>query len=48
VGETALQDEIDAALAPHLPIEAEARKVTLLVEDGSGRWHTRERFPLEA
>jgi 2'-5' RNA ligase len=48
VGDTAMQDEIDAALAPHLPIEAEARKVTLLVEDGSGRWHARAGFPLEA
>jgi 2'-5' RNA ligase len=47
VGDTALQDEIDAALAPRLPIEAEAREVTLLVEEGSGRWHARERFPLE-
>jgi 2'-5' RNA ligase len=47
VGDTALQDEIDAALAPRLPIEAEAREVTLLIEDGSGRWHARERFPLE-
>ena len=47
VGDAAVQDEIEAALTPQLPIEAEAREVTLLVEDGSGRWHTRERFPLE-
>jgi 2'-5' RNA ligase len=38
VGDTALQDEIDAALTPHLPIDAEAREVTVLVEDESGHW----------
>jgi 2'-5' RNA ligase len=47
-GEPAMQDEIEAALMPQLPIEAEARQVTLIVEDASGRWHAGEQFPLEA
>ena len=42
-----LQDEVDAALRPSLPIEAEAREVTLIVEDASGHWHAGEQFPLE-
>ena len=46
VGDTALQDEIEAALTPHLPIHAEARNVTLLVEDDEGRWRIGEEFPL--
>jgi 2'-5' RNA ligase len=46
VGDTALQDEIDAALTPHLPINAEARQVTLLVEDDEGRWRVGNEFPL--
>jgi 2'-5' RNA ligase len=48
VGDQALQDEIDAALTPSLPIEAEAQEVTLLVEDESGQWSIGHRFPLEA
>ena len=46
VGDTTMQDEIDAALTPHLPIHAEARQVTLLVEDDEGRWRVGEEFPL--
>jgi 2'-5' RNA ligase len=42
-----LQDEVDAALTPHLPIGAEGREVTLMVEDASGQWHAGERFPLQ-
>ena len=42
-----LQDEVDAALTPSLPIEAEALEVTMIVEDASGQWHTGERFPLQ-
>jgi 2'-5' RNA ligase len=38
VGDAALQDEIEAALTPQLPIHAEARHVTLLVEDDLGHW----------
>ena len=45
-GGAELQDEVDAALTPSLPIEAEAREVTMIVEDESGQWHTGERFPL--
>jgi 2'-5' RNA ligase len=45
VGDTALQDEIDAALTPRLPIHAEARQVTLLVEDDEGRWRVGDEFP---
>jgi 2'-5' RNA ligase len=41
-----LQDAVDAALTPSLPIETETREVTLIVEDGSGLWSSRERFPL--
>jgi 2'-5' RNA ligase len=47
VGEPALQNEIEAALTPHLPIEAEAREVTLFVEDEAGHWHSGSRFFLE-
>ena len=46
MGDTALQDEIEAALTPHLPIAAHAAEVTLLVEDESGHWSASERFPL--
>jgi 2'-5' RNA ligase len=42
-----LQDEVDAALTPRLPIEAEGREVTMIVEDASGNWHAGERFPLQ-
>lgn len=42
-----LQDEVDVALTPQLPIEAETREVTLMVEDASGRWHSGRQFPLE-
>jgi 2'-5' RNA ligase len=43
-----LQDEVDAALTPSLPIRAESREVTMIVEDDSGHWHSGERFPLRA
>jgi 2'-5' RNA ligase len=46
MGGPELQDEIDAALTPHLPIHAEARQVTLLVEDDEGRWGVGDEFPL--
>ena len=45
-GDDAFQDEVDSALTPHLPIEASAEDVTLLVEDGSGHWRKSESFPL--
>ena len=46
IGDAALQDEVDAALTPHLPIAAHAGEVTLLVEDQAGQWSESERFPL--
>jgi len=46
VGDAVLQDEVEAALTPHLPISAGADEVTLLVEDESGHWRESERFPL--
>lgn len=46
--DTSLRDEVDAAVTPHLPIEAEVHDVVLLEEDESGYWRTRERFPLGA
>jgi 2'-5' RNA ligase len=45
-GDAAFQDEVEAALAPRLPIAARADEVTLLVEDDSGRWRAGERFAL--
>jgi 2'-5' RNA ligase len=47
-GGPALQDEVDAVLTPSLPIAAEARAVTLLIEDASGHWHMGQGFPLKA
>jgi 2'-5' RNA ligase len=46
VGDAALQDEIDAALTPRLPVDAEARQVTLLVENESGHWTRGDSFAL--
>jgi len=43
-----LQGEVEAALTPHLPIDAEAHEVKMIVEDAAGHWHTGERFPLRA
>jgi 2'-5' RNA ligase len=45
-GDASLRDELDAALTPHLPVEAEAREVVLLEEQPDEHWYTRERFPL--
>src|SRR5262245_43430115 len=47
-GGVELQDEVEAALTPHLPLEAQIDSVDLLVEDANERWHAAERFPLEA
>jgi 2'-5' RNA ligase len=44
-GGTELQDEVDAALTPHLPIQANAKTVALLVEDENECWHLDVRFP---
>jgi 2'-5' RNA ligase len=45
-GDAAFQDEVEAALTPHLPIEAEIGEITLLEEQPDEHWKTRERFPL--
>jgi 2'-5' RNA ligase len=47
-GADELQDEVEAALSPHLPIEARADAVSLLAENENERWHRAERFPFEA
>jgi 2'-5' RNA ligase len=47
-GDASLRTEVEADLAPHLPISAETREVTLLVEDESGRWQTGDTFPLRS
>lgn len=44
--DTSLRDEVNAAVTPHLPIEADVSDVVLLEEDESGYWRTRTRFPL--
>jgi 2'-5' RNA ligase len=46
-GDVDLQDAVDNALTPHLPIEAAATEVTMIVEDDAGRWSAGERFRLE-
>jgi len=43
-----LQDEVEAALSPRLPVEARVDAVSLLAEDPTERWHRAERFPLKA
>lgn len=45
-GDSSLRDEVEADLIPHLPIRAETRASTLLVEDESEHWSVDERFPL--
>jgi 2'-5' RNA ligase len=46
VGDRTLQDQVDAALTPHLPIADEVREVVLLEEQPDGLWRRRERFAL--
>ena len=46
-GGVELQDEVEAALAPHLPVEVSVHEISLLVEDESERWHRAQRFPLD-
>jgi 2'-5' RNA ligase len=45
-GDAELQDDVEAALTPALPIEAEARTVSLILEDETGWWSPGERYPL--
>jgi 2'-5' RNA ligase len=46
VGDSSIQQEVEAALTPCLPISADARDVTLLVEGPSGHWQAERRFLL--
>jgi 2'-5' RNA ligase len=45
-GGVELQDRVDAAVSPHLPIRAHAGDVAFLFEDENGLWHEAHRFPL--
>jgi 2'-5' RNA ligase len=45
-GDAALQDEVEAALTPQLPISARADAATMIVEDEAGYWQAGPRFPL--
>ena len=47
-GGVELQDRVDAAVSPHLPIHALARDVAFLFENDEGLWHEAHRFPLSA
>jgi 2'-5' RNA ligase len=41
-----LQDEVDAAITPSLPIAAEATAISLFLEDETGWWNRGDRYPL--
>jgi hypothetical protein len=41
-----LQDEVEAALTPHLPISAPVNDVAFLFEGADGLWREAHRFPL--
>jgi 2'-5' RNA ligase len=47
-GDVALQDEVEAALTPHLPIATSADDVRLILEDEAGYWCVGPRFALGA
>jgi 2'-5' RNA ligase len=47
-GGVELQDEVDAALTPSLPIEARAQSVSHLLEGENGWWSLGQRYPLGA
>jgi 2'-5' RNA ligase len=47
-GDSGLHDQVEAALAEHLPIAAHAHYVVLLFEDDEGLWHEAHRFPLSS
>jgi 2'-5' RNA ligase len=46
VGDAELQDRVDAALTPALPIAADVHDVVLLVEQADGNWRAHSRFSL--
>lgn len=45
-GDASRFPEIESDLAPQLPIDAETKAVTLLVEDDAGMWTVSDRFAL--
>jgi hypothetical protein len=45
-GDVELQDEVETALAEHLPIAAQARDVVFMFEGDDGLWSEAHRFPL--
>jgi hypothetical protein len=45
-GAADLQDEVEEAVTPSLPIEAEATSVSLFLEDETGWWSRDERYSL--
>ena len=45
-GDAAVQEAVEAALTPHLPIRGRAERITLLVEDERCVWHATGRFAL--
>jgi len=46
-GDVELQDRVEAALAEHLPIAAQAKDVAFMFEGDDGLWREANRFPLE-
>jgi hypothetical protein len=45
-GDAELQDQVEAALAEHLPIAAQAKAVGFMFEGDDGLWREAHRFPL--
>ena len=45
-GAVDLQDAVETAIAPSLPIEARATTISLFLEDETGWWNRGERYPL--
>jgi 2'-5' RNA ligase len=47
-GDVVLQDQVEAELAEHLPIDARAQDVVFMFEGDDGLWSEAHRFPLSA
>ena len=47
-GEPAVMRDAEATIRPGLPVSGTASSVSLLVQDETGHWSRRERFPLAA
>lgn len=45
-GAVDLQDAVETAITPSLPLEAKATSVSLFLEDETGWWNRGERYPL--